>query len=177
MVTGLSCPAAANSSALSRRSSLSAEPKPGAGGICAAQPRPRSHRDFSFPCYISPFTWRLADEMVQGTIGLAARGIREAAHRELHVVAKPPMQVFGDRNSRWGQRDLVRRRLALPKAWVGKLQQRLAMVVAQPGQDRPKLIPDRHDRNATRIHASAADSNGDSNSSSPRQPAATGDSA
>ena len=114
--------------------------------------------------------------MVQGTIGLAARGIREAAHRELHVVAKPPMQVFGDRNSRWGQRDLVRRRLALPKAWVGKLQQRLAMVVAQPGQDRPKLIPDRHDRNATRIHASAADSNGDSNSS-PRQPAATGDSA
>jgi hypothetical protein len=76
MVTGLSCPAAANSSALSRRSSLSAEPKPGAGGICTAQPRPRSHHDFSFPCYIRPFTWRLADEMVQGTIGLAAREIR-----------------------------------------------------------------------------------------------------
>lgn len=91
--------------------------------------------------------------MVQGTIGLAARGIREAAHRELHIVAKPPMQIFGDRNSRWGQRDLVRRRLALPEAWVGKLQQRLAMVIAQPGQDRPKLIPDRHDRNATRIYA------------------------
>jgi len=68
------------------------------------------------------FTWRLADEMVQGTIELAARGIREAAHRELHVLAKPPMQVSGDRNSRWGQRDLVRRRLALPLAWVGKLQ-------------------------------------------------------
>lgn len=25
-------------------------------GICPAQPRPRSHRDFSFPCYINPDT-------------------------------------------------------------------------------------------------------------------------
>jgi hypothetical protein len=55
MVTGLSCPAAASTSALSRRSSLSVEPAGLAQAEFARPSRGRApNRDFSFPCYISP---------------------------------------------------------------------------------------------------------------------------
>jgi len=54
-VTGLSCPAAASTSALSRRSSLSVEPAGLAQAEFARPSRGRApNRDFSFPCYISP---------------------------------------------------------------------------------------------------------------------------
>ena len=57
MVTGLSCPAAASTSALSRRSSLTVEPA-GMAQAEFARPSPGRgpNRDFSFPCYISPET-------------------------------------------------------------------------------------------------------------------------
>jgi hypothetical protein len=55
IVTGLSCPAAASTSALSRRSSLSVEPAGLAQAEFARPSRGRApNRDFSFPCYISP---------------------------------------------------------------------------------------------------------------------------
>jgi len=61
MVTGSSCPAAASTSALSRRSSLSAEPA-GLARAEFARPSPgrAPNRDFSFPCYISPVAGSLA---------------------------------------------------------------------------------------------------------------------
>jgi hypothetical protein len=56
-VTGLSCPAAASTSALSRRSSRSVEPAGLAQAEFARPSRGRApNRDFSFPCYISPYT-------------------------------------------------------------------------------------------------------------------------
>jgi hypothetical protein len=59
MVTGLSCPAAASTSALSRRNSLSVEP----AGLAQAEfagpsPGRAPNRDFSFRCYFSPATVR-----------------------------------------------------------------------------------------------------------------------
>jgi hypothetical protein len=57
MVTGLSCRAAASTSALSRRNSLSVEP----AGLAQAEfagpsPGRAPSRDFSFRCYFSPDT-------------------------------------------------------------------------------------------------------------------------
>ena len=57
MVTGLSCRAAASTSALSRRNSLSVEP----AGLAQAEfagpsPGRAPSRDFSFRCYLSPDT-------------------------------------------------------------------------------------------------------------------------
>ena len=69
MMTGLSCPAAASTSALSRRSSLSVEPAGLAQAEFARPSRGRApNRDFSFPCYISPDS---AD--ISSPIGLVAR--------------------------------------------------------------------------------------------------------
>jgi hypothetical protein len=92
----------------------------------------------------------LAGERVHRAIRLTARGIGQAPHRKDYSLPEALVQVFGNRAGPGGQRDLERGRLAKLVTRIRPLQQRAGLLVTQPGEDHPELIPDRHGQDATR---------------------------
>jgi hypothetical protein len=102
---------------------------------------------------VERLTGRLPGEWAGGRVRLAVRGIGQIAHREEHVVAETPVQIFGSRESRRGEPDLERRLDALATG-IRKLEQRARLLAHEMAESLPQFVPDRHGEHAT--HAAAA---------------------